>query len=277
MIRPLQVTDIPEAMRLKESAGWNQVPDDWKRLLRLEPEGCFAYERDGTLVGSATALRYGSDLAWIGMVLVLPEFRRQGIATMLMQQALAWLRSRGVRASRLDASDMGRSLYARLGYREECPIERWARGPAPLEQHIGPLPPATGLPHSGARLDLDACGYDRRRLLLDFAGDASVEAVRSAAGFAYGRPGSEAWFVGPCVARGAAGAEALIGELLRRHGQEQIYWDLFPGNPAARKLAAKLGFRPVRRLWRMARAEWGPLPEFRPPARIYAAAGFEFG
>ncbi len=94
---------------------------------------------------------------------------------------------------------------------------------------------------------------------------------------AYGRPGSEAWFVGPCVACGAAAAEALIGELCSRHGQEQIYWDLLPGNPAARKLAAKLGFRPVRRLWRMARAEWGPLPEFRPPAQIYAAAGFEFG
>ena len=41
-IRLLGAGDLPAAMRLKEAAGWNQTEEDWLRLLRLEPRGCFA-------------------------------------------------------------------------------------------------------------------------------------------------------------------------------------------------------------------------------------------
>ena len=39
MIRLLQLSDIPAAMRLKEAAGWNQTELDWTNLLATEPEG----------------------------------------------------------------------------------------------------------------------------------------------------------------------------------------------------------------------------------------------
>jgi len=81
--RLLFESDIPSAMRLKEAAGWNQTEADWRRLLSLQPEGCFAAVRDGRLVGTTTVTIYG-ELAWIGMVLVDREYRRQGIASGLM-------------------------------------------------------------------------------------------------------------------------------------------------------------------------------------------------
>ena len=37
----LTLADIPQAMRLKESAGWNQTALDWQRLLTLAPDGCW--------------------------------------------------------------------------------------------------------------------------------------------------------------------------------------------------------------------------------------------
>jgi hypothetical protein len=41
-------------MRLKEGAGWNQAPEDWERFLAMSPTGCFAAERDGLVIGTAT-------------------------------------------------------------------------------------------------------------------------------------------------------------------------------------------------------------------------------
>src|SRR5207245_1664402 len=95
-VRLLRPTDVPQAMRLKEAAGWNQTEDDWRRMLDLEPEGCFGIEQEGRLVATTTTICYGSRLAWIGMVLTDPEFRGRGLASRLMRRALEYLDSRGM-------------------------------------------------------------------------------------------------------------------------------------------------------------------------------------
>lgn len=277
MIRPMRAADIDGAMRLKEAAGWNQTPLDWKRLLRLEPAGCFVDERDGVVAGTTTALRHGRDLAWIGMVLVLPEFRRQGIAKGLMEHALKWLQTGGNRISRLDATDMGRPLYAELGYRDEAVIERWER-PAVARSRSGPgCKSIADLSDVNAMLDRGACGYDRSTLIRDLASDDSVESVQSESGFAFGRPGSSAWFVGPCVAISRNGASELLASLLEGHERDVVFWDLLASNGSAASLASSLGFRPVRRLVRMVLDESGASPSSAQPNRVYATAGFEFG
>ena len=38
----LHPTDVDAAFALSAAEGWNQSADDWRRLLRLEPDGCFA-------------------------------------------------------------------------------------------------------------------------------------------------------------------------------------------------------------------------------------------
>src|SRR5215212_6568375 len=126
-IRTLGEADLAAAMRLKESAGWNQTEADWLRLLRLEPCGCFAATAGGRLVGTATTTAYGRELAWVGMVLVDPEFRRRGIASLLMAAALSYLDGRGIETVKLDATPDGRHVYERLGFESELMIERWQR------------------------------------------------------------------------------------------------------------------------------------------------------
>ena len=85
-VRLLRESDIPAALRLKELAQWNQTENDWLRLLRLEPNGCFCATIGDEVVATTTTTTYGHELAWIGMVLVDPEFRRLGIATRLMRR-----------------------------------------------------------------------------------------------------------------------------------------------------------------------------------------------
>src|SRR5205807_2729579 len=108
-IRPMTSADIPLGMRLKQQNGWNQLEADWQRLLALEPGGCFVAEVDGVGVGTAGACVFGP-VAWIAMVLVDAERRKQGVGTALMEHALAYLNGRGVRSVRLDATPLGQPL-----------------------------------------------------------------------------------------------------------------------------------------------------------------------
>ena len=275
MIRRMDKNDIDDAMLLKAAAGWNQTRLDWERLLRLDPHACFVDEREGSVVATTTALRHGPSLAWIGMVLVDPAFRRQGIARGLMQHALGWLEQQGNGLVGLDATEMGRPLYRELAFRDCGLIERWEL-PGVSGGSGGRQADDTAFPAALLALDREACGFDRSSLIRDLAIDDSVESVRSAEGFAFGRPGSAAWQVGPFVATSERGAEPLVRALLGPHPGDRVYWDLFPDSPASR-LARRLGFRPARQLTRMLRHDGTSDLESRHPEWVYAAAGFEFG
>jgi hypothetical protein len=206
------------------------------------------------------------------MVLTDAQYRGRGFARQLMEHALAYLRRKSVAWIKLDATDMGRPLYERLGFREEGTIERWIRPAGVVPPHGGAL----GRFGFDAVMDRQAFGADRSALLRVLA---DIESASIAGmGFAMGRPGARAAFFGPCVARGAHAARELLGWFLERHSQESVYWDILPANGDAVALAREFGFEPVRRLARMALAGVeGPPPLCNDDARVYAAAGFEFG
>jgi GNAT superfamily N-acetyltransferase len=272
-MRLLTASDIPQVMRLSQAAGWNQTADDWRRLLELEPEGCFGIEREGRVVATTTAVCYGRELAWIGMVLTDPQYRGQGLASSLMAATLEFLDGRHVQWVKLDATDMGKDLYRKFGFVDECPVERWSRsGAAPgaanlVAQKVGPPYP------SRQEMDLRAFGADRNKLLASLAAGESMSIP--GAGYAMGRPGSNAAYFGPCVADASATAQAFVDWFLSRHSGESVYWDLLPENRDAARLAERFGFRCARQLVRMARGIGRPAPPN--VQQIYALAGFEFG
>lgn len=278
MIRLMTPLDIPGAMRLKEAAGWSQSSEDWARLLALEPGGCFVDERDGIIAGTTTALCYGSDLAWIGMVLVDPEYRRQGIARGLMEFALDWLKRKRVRCVKLDATDQGRPLYFNLGFIDECPIERWARDPAgelTLGGFENALPDLVQL--EDETLDRAAFGVARDHVISSLLEAEDGDCLSTPDGFLLGRKGSAARFLGPCVAASERSAAGLISTFLARHSAEPVFWDLLPANVSARRLASSFGFESRRRLVRMVLKGGESTLSIEHPEHVYATAGFEFG
>jgi hypothetical protein len=250
-------------MELKNAAGWNQTRHDWERYLRLAPDGCFGIECDDVLAASATVMCYGEDLAWIGMVLTLPQFRGRGFARQLTQTCIDVA---GNRPTRLDASDAGRPLYESLGFVAECAIDRWRREPSPP-----PKPPAVSPLRIDPAYDNEVFGADRSALLSDLAqeGGASFDSA-----YALERPGSNAAFLGPWIAESPDAAETLLRWFVARHASEAAVIDLFPHHPHAGRLAAALGFQPFRQLTRMVLA---PTPVALPDPRIYGIAGFEWG
>lgn len=276
MIRLMTAQDTPAGMRLKEAAGWNQTTRDWANLLAIEPQGCWVYEVDGVVAGSTTAVLYGQELAWIGMVLVLPEYRGRGIARQLMQHALRYLDDRGVRCVKLDATDMGKPLYEQLGFVDEAVIERWA-GICDAHDADGSAPGPDRIVDTAAiaATDRAAFGADRSRLLRRLLEVFPHDAVRLPGGYVMGRPGSNAHFLGPCVADHPADARRLIAHVLARHAATLLFWDLLPDNEEAVALARSFGFEPRRKLWRMLRTS-ADCPSGN-VQQVFGAAGFEYG
>ncbi|HEV2690054.1 MAG TPA: GNAT family N-acetyltransferase [Bryobacteraceae bacterium] len=265
-IRRLESADIPQALAMSSAAGWNQTEYDWRLVLEMGPDGCFAMECEGVVVATATSIAYGDDLAWIGMVLTHPEYRRRGFARAVMKRVLEYLEGLGSRTVKLDATKLGAPLYRELGFVDECAIERWARprraSPTSSTMDDFALP---------AALDAEAFGADRSGLLQRLA--VLESASNGKAGFAMGRPGANAAYFGPCVSRSHDTARALAEWFLARHPDEWVFWDILPENGAAANVARELGFTAARRLTRMLRGA-----QIRQnTSLVYAGAGFEFG
>lgn len=257
-LRRLCADDLAAADQLRADLGWNQTILDWQRLLALSPEGCFVAEQDSRIVGTCTTVTYGNALAWIGMMMVHPASRGQGIGKALLQRAVDHLRLHGVRCIKLDATPMGKPLYARIGFIPEWTLTRWEHqgstlGIEPTQDFIHP--PAEKDWPAIVALDTRGAGAPRHSLLTSLATNSRqvlvYESEGSILGFGMLRRGARADYFGPMVAQPDIG-EKLARCLLSGHGDQPIFWDTPDPNQPASDLARQLGFtfhRPLTRMY----------------------------
>ena len=273
-IRQLNPDDFGVLGRLIAQAGWNQTDRDIARLLGLEPNGCFAACDHGKVVGTTTTTTYGTDLAWVGMVLVDPDYRRRGIATALMEKALAHLRECGVRTIKLDATPEGQPVYERLGFGAESVHERWTGTGLPLNLHLDQFSLITWEQIAG--VDRTVFGANRAKLiqaLIRDYGQPFTMALRSGfGGYAFARFGRRATYVGPVVADDAGTASSLL--TIVAAGIGPMFIDIDPDFPGAVDLMREFGFVRQRELLRM---RLGPTIPLGQSPRVFAIAGPEVG
>ena len=277
-IRLLREPDIPAALRLKELAQWNQTENDWRRLLRLEPEGCFCATIDDEVVGTTTTTTYGHDLAWIGMVLVEPQRRKLGIGTKLMQVALEYLSKAGVATIKLDATQAGRPLYEKLGFIEESLVERW-EGTAG-SGGLSSLPLDRTIREDALVLDRDAFGVDRSKLMEMLVDDCHVTPLVARdgegrlTGYGLARPGTAAVYVGPLIAKGREASMTLLDGLLSQVPGQRAYIDLNTAFAGGWEILTARGFTKQRDLIRMS---YGKESKAGSSPSVFAIAGPEVG
>jgi len=266
-------------MRLKNLARWNQTEDDWRRLLTLEPHGCLAATIGGRVVATTTTTAYGRDLAWVGMVLVDPDYRRRGIATRLMRAALEYLRKEKVATVKLDATSDGRQVYESLGFEVELIIERWSGVARAAASSDCTNLDASLLPEVFA-LDRRAFGADRSQLIKLLVKDALIEPSVNRGpngqmnGYALARRGTAATYVGPVVANDAATATTLLNGVFKQLAGEQVYVDVNTTFETGTRELTVRGFVKQRDLIRM---RYGEQSSAGTSASVFAIAGPEVG
>lgn len=262
----MTVADVPRGMRLKALAGWNQTEADWRRFLRLQPDGCFVAEVEGLVVGTVAAFIFG-DVAWIAMVLVDPQYRKHGIGTALMTEALAVT---GHRTVRLDATALGQPVYAKLGFVGEYELTRYA---GMLTGSTGSAMPPASLAVV-TQLDFQVTATPRARLLEALAAEDGAHAYSvGATGYLMDRPGLPATYIGPAIAIDEASGLALLNDAARRFAGQLVMMDIPVANRPAVKWAEAAGLKAQRTFLRMRR---GPAIADHPQL-IWASSGPEKG
>ena len=132
-IRPYQPRDREAVVDLWARSGLvvphNDPLRDIERKCRVNPEWFLVGVLDGHLVASCMA-GYEGHRGWINYLAVSPGYRRQGIATQLMQKAEALLKKAGCPKINLQVRETNQAViafYERLGYANDRVISMGKR------------------------------------------------------------------------------------------------------------------------------------------------------
>jgi GNAT superfamily N-acetyltransferase len=276
-------SELDDAGALVREANWNQVAADW-RIFLTQGHVYAAHTGTGRIVATTATLPYGGRFAWIGMVLVAGEYRRRGVATMLMRRAMDDLAAAGL-VPVLDATPDGHAVYQGLGFEDSWGFHRLIRRERPVSAEAVPVPadvivrPITDADWPAlCAYDAAAFGAERKAVLAGLRGrlpaaELLAERGHRIAGFLLGRDGRIAAQAGPLIADDDAVARVLLARAL--DGIEgPLFVDLADAKTQLRSFLEARGFSAVRPLTRML---YGRSQRFDDALRTYAVIGPEFG
>lgn len=223
---------LPELMKLKELALWNQIETDWSIFIDNYADHAFVVTKGTHVVGSAAAINYQNKAAWIGMVLVHPEHRKRGIASELMQQVIVSLQA--CQSIKLDATPSGRKVYLNLGFEDEEEIIRLsAKNVTSTNLNKIDTSAVISADHCSKILDIDQNIFkcDRSILLKTFYNNQTAKSYticnsEKIEGFCLGRQGSEYYQIGPVGATSPEAAKKLISKALHDLSNENVILDV---------------------------------------------------
>jgi GNAT superfamily N-acetyltransferase len=279
----LSPSELDDVGALVREARWNQLAADWRVFLALGRVYALVTP-EGRIVATTATLPYGGRFAWISMVLVAGEYRRQGLATQLMRHAMDELSAAGL-VPVLDATPDGRAVYRRLGFTDSWGFARLIRrerqaAAAPFAAPAGVTIRAVTDADWPALCAYDAAafGAERGAVLAGLRGrlpSAELVAERAdrVAGFLLGRDGMVAGHLCPLIADDDAIACALLARALDAL-DGPLFIDVADDKTAVRSFLEARGFAAVRPFTRML---YGRHARFDDPARTFAVVGPEFG
>jgi GNAT superfamily N-acetyltransferase len=163
-IKRMMSCDIQFAIRLTDQEQWGVTRADFKRLMNLNPRGCFIAFDGNLRLGLTTTTVYGK-VAWIGNVIVDKDHRGERIGQGLVKHALLFLQRLNLKQIALYCFKEHKRFYEGLGFVEDKPFLRLKR-PARAKRFRSQVefehPPSLGRLLAA---DTKAFGADRSRLI----------------------------------------------------------------------------------------------------------------
>lgn len=278
--RTMNTADIAAGLELCRAAHWNQTSRDWELFLHLSPAGCRVAVKDEQVVGTVATVRYEDRFSWIGMVLVDPAERGQGVGARLISEALEALD--GMPSIRLDATPAGHPVYRKLDFIDEYRLSRMETVVMTdgLLQSGNRARPMTqeDLP-AVAAFDREVFGADRRVTLgwlLDGAPEYAwvVAEQGQVVGYTFGRHGFNFEHLGPVIAEDQCTARRLVSACLHQQAGKRFILDASHHESDWRAWLESIGFHEQRPFIRMFYRN-NPFPGL--PPKQFGILGPEFG
>ena len=249
-IRQIQESEIPQLQHFP--------PEDWNldlpRLFSFHFGRSYFYpavaELNGVIVGCGIGIMHGP-LSWLGTIIVLPEYRRQGIGQTITAHLIDVCRSKGCTSHLLIASAMGEPVYRKLGFETSATYVFYKRESIVPAQNLSNVREMRREDHPAVkRLDSEVTGEDRFQFTERFfstgwvySTDTSAEPAGNIAGFYLPDLGG-----GLIIARTADAGLGLMKLRMNRGKQSAVIPET---NGIAREFLISEGFQEFRKAPRM--------------------------
>jgi predicted GNAT family N-acyltransferase len=279
IIKPMLEVDVDAGLRLSNAEGWNQTKEDWRFLISCEKNVCLVAEYNNAIIGTTTAMNYGNEIAWIGMVLVDESFRGLGIGKLLLDHIFEKLAL--IKCIKLDATSAGQRVYSKFGFKEEYGITRMVNSSAKFisrsDELIVPCS-KTDIPQI-IELDKNVFGTERSLLIEPLMKNFSqksfvIKRNDRIEGFALGREGNKYHHIGPVIASGAEDAKSLVSKALQALENKPVVADVVSDKEDLISFLQEVGFVKQRDFKRMYKNE-NVFTDT--PGKYYLVCGPEFG
>lgn len=257
-MRPMEAKDITFAVGLTNQEKWGVTRTDLRRLMRLNPRGCFIAHDGIAKLGITMTTVYGRKLAWIGNVIVDKRYRGRNIGHTLIEHAVSHLQKARVQHIALYCYLEHVKFYEDLGFARDKPFVRVRRskpGKEPLRvpKTSRQLPP---LPNIFAA-DKRAFGADRSKLIRALLADKVAWILGSSQGASTSylmvkEYGNECE-IGPwiCTDPSRDDPEEMMNRALSKMGPVTVEASCMRDNWRALRVLKKNDFRTVRSGYRM--------------------------
>ncbi|MFI0352307.1 GNAT family N-acetyltransferase [Actinomadura sp. 9N407] len=247
-VRRLKVEDdLTDCLNLAQDRSWAREENKWRLLFAIGDVYGIDDPEHGGLAGTVVSTPYGRDVSAISMVLVAKRHERRGMGGRLMRHVME---NSGTASACLTATDYGRVLYERLGFRTvgQCTAYTGELSELPEPRVESPRVEPVDMPAILA-LDTEVFGAPRTELYQHFPDFAEVfRAVRDSgpgglAGFGGAWHNGDQLIIGPVIARDATTALGLVESLARTTGQVRL--DVDHRHPELREWAVERGLEPL--------------------------------
>lgn len=260
--------------------GWNPGPQDADLFYLADPDGFYGYFKDDELIGGGSLVSYAGEFGFMGLYIMKPEYRSQGIGRMLWNQRKNTLLSRlkPQAAIGMDGVVAMQAFYQKGGFafsfidvRHENIGKEYARS-AEIS-----VVTATDLPAVLA-LDQNCFGFDRSTFMEAWVLQAGGQSFQykidgKLLGFATLRKVEVGYKIGPMFAQTYAAATALYEACLTAAVGEKVYLDIPLSNPHAVALTQHYQ---TQAMFECGRMYHGVAPAI-PIEQVYGITTFELG
>jgi GNAT superfamily N-acetyltransferase len=242
----------------------NFPPEDWNldlpRLFSFHFDHPYFYpvvaEVDSRIVGCGIGIIHGA-VSWLGTIIVLPEYRRLGIGQKITTHLIDYCRSKGCTTYLLTASEMGESIYRKLGFEINSSYVFYKRESVALTRPISHVREMRQEDFQAVmKLDKEVTGEDRHQFIERYLSTGWI--------YTNGTSDDIAGFYLPDLGGGliiASHADAGIELMKVRLNRGKTTAVIPETNIGAREFLASEGFQEYRRSPRMAlgtKVHWQP-------------------